>query len=228
MGIQELFTTHTGFHSALQQATSNAHANKTIASCFIEWKPKFLLYGEFCSNLPKAQELVDELCKRDEAIRRQIDECQQKANDGKFRLRDLLSVPMQRVLKYHLLLRELIKNTDRVHPERESLERALEAMQDLSLYVNEVKRDNAALQLIKEIQNSITDLQMPENTTFKDYGKLLKDGELKVKSHEDNRQKTRYIFLFDKVMLMCKSKIVDKLLWVSQIDTSCSLVTSLQ
>lgn len=31
-------------------------------------------------------------------------ECQRKANEGKFRLRDLLSVPMQRVLKYHLLI----------------------------------------------------------------------------------------------------------------------------
>ena len=33
-------------------------------------------------------------------------------------------------------------------------------MQDLSLYVNEVKRDNEALQLILDIQNSIVDLQM--------------------------------------------------------------------
>ena len=33
-------------------------------------------------------------------------------------------------------------------------------MQDLSLYVNEVKRDNETLQLIEEIQNSIVDLQM--------------------------------------------------------------------
>lgn len=103
-----------------------------------------------------------------------------EANKGKFRLRDLLSVPMQRVLKYHLLLKvsyirfppsshkhlthwlvslfilccqELIKQTDKNHPDRKSLERALDEMQDLSLYVNEVKRDNEALQLINEIQN---------------------------------------------------------------------------
>lgn len=31
--------------------------------------------------------------------------CEHRANDGKFKLRDLLHVPMQRVLKYHLLLR---------------------------------------------------------------------------------------------------------------------------
>jgi len=29
------------------------------------------------------------------------------ANEGRFKLRDLLSVPMQRVLKYHLLLKVL-------------------------------------------------------------------------------------------------------------------------
>ena len=34
-----------------------------------------------------------------------MQECQNEANGGKFRLRDLLSVPMQRVLKYPLLLR---------------------------------------------------------------------------------------------------------------------------
>lgn len=31
-------------------------------------------------------------------------ECSQRANNGRFSLRDLLMVPMQRVLKYHLLL----------------------------------------------------------------------------------------------------------------------------
>ena len=58
------------------------------------------------------------------------------------------------------MLQELIKNTDKKAPDRCALQRALEEMQDLSLYVNEVKRDNEALQLILDIQNSIVDLQM--------------------------------------------------------------------
>lgn len=33
-----------------------------------------------------------------------LQECSKRANYGKFTLRDLLVVPMQRVLKYHLLL----------------------------------------------------------------------------------------------------------------------------
>lgn len=40
--------------------------------------------------------------------------CQEEANNGKFKLRDILSVPMQRILKYHLLLDKLIHDTPQV------------------------------------------------------------------------------------------------------------------
>ena len=66
------------------------------------------------------------------------------------------------------VLQELIKNTDKRAPDRYALQRALEEMQDLSLYVNEVKRDNEALQLILDIQNSIVDLQMVRNSIIVD------------------------------------------------------------
>jgi hypothetical protein len=88
---------------------------------------------------------------------------------------------------------------------------------------------------------------MPENTELKDYGRLLKDGELRIKAHDDQKIKVRsvlarhcvcylylvfwllvltlgsdiicyqmlfnymfcfycrYVFIFDQVMLMCKS-----------------------
>ena len=59
-----------------------------------------------------------------------------------------------------LCLQELIKNTDKDSRDRGALQRALEEMQDLALYVNEVKRDNETLKLIIDIQNSIVDLQM--------------------------------------------------------------------
>nr|KAG5712459.1 hypothetical protein BaRGS_011433 [Batillaria attramentaria] len=210
--IEPLLEVHKVFSAELTKAVSTGKPR--LADVFINSKTKLLLYGDFCSNLPHAQAHIDELCQND-SVRGKIQECERKANEGKFRLRDLLHVPMQRVLKYHLLMRELIKNTDRSHDERQELEMALEAMQDLSLYVNEVKRDHEALQLIEEIQDSINDLKMPANTSLKDYGRFQKDGELKVLSHMDSRVRNRFdhrggekrhIFLFDKVMLMCKAR----------------------
>ncbi|XP_076353877.1 protein vav-like isoform X4 [Tachypleus tridentatus] len=203
MNIKELAEIHNAFHSELFKAcTSSQHR---ISDCFIHWKDKFVIYGEYCSNLPTSQELLDELCNKNEVINQCILRCQMEANEGKFKLRDLLSVPMQRVLKYHLLLKELLRNTPKTHEDYEGLEKALDCMLDISQYINEVKRDSETLEIIRDIQASITDLDMPENTELRDYGRLLKDGELKVRSHDDNRLKNRYIFVFDKVMLMCKS-----------------------
>ncbi|XP_055898518.1 guanine nucleotide exchange factor VAV3-like isoform X2 [Biomphalaria glabrata] len=218
--IQKLSEVHGELYEKLLKAIIASPPR--LAEVFIQFKTKLLIYGDYCSNLPKAQEKIDKICEN-EQLRLKVQECERRANEGKFRLRDLLHVPMQRVLKYHLLMRELIKNTDKSSIEREGLERALEAMQDLSLYVNEVKRDHESLILIEDIQNSINDLKMPPNTTLKDYGRFQKDGELKVLSHSDTRQRNRldasghtekrHIFLFDKVMLMCKAKMVDKFLW---------------
>ena len=65
---QELHTIHSGFHSDLAKACSNRHNTFTTSSnaltipdCFVKWKEKFLKYGEYCSNLPHVQSLLDQL-----------------------------------------------------------------------------------------------------------------------------------------------------------------------
>ena len=53
--------------------------------------------------------------------------------------------------------------TDPSHEEYNSLQMAYQAMLDVSEYINEVKRDSEQLQIISEIQGSITDLHLPTN-----------------------------------------------------------------
>lgn len=206
-------------------STSNKGSNGScpkISSCFLNIKDKFLKYGEYCSSLSKAQALLDDLANRNEAIASQLDRCQQDANEGKFKLRDLLSLPMQRILKYHLLLAQLIKNdTSSTNEDYHGLQRAHEAMLDLGQYINEVKRDTEALQIINDIEKTITGLNMPPNTQLSDYGRLVTDGFIRIKVPHDSRTKLphdskiklphdlkikqkRYVFVFDKVMLICK------------------------
>lgn len=51
-----------------------------------------MLHYAMCNNCPAACVVV-------------LQECTMKVQEGKFKLQDLLVVPMQRVLKYHLLLK---------------------------------------------------------------------------------------------------------------------------
>ena len=51
-------------------------------------------------------------------------------------------MPVQRVLKYHLILRELMSNTAAAHEEHHLIQQAYEAMLDVSDYINEVSKSN--------------------------------------------------------------------------------------
>jgi len=58
---QKLYEVHSQFSKDLRMATNNESVY-TIADCFIVNKEKFLIYGEYCSNLLQAQELLDHVC----------------------------------------------------------------------------------------------------------------------------------------------------------------------
>ncbi|KAL0109464.1 hypothetical protein PUN28_014493 [Cardiocondyla obscurior] len=201
-GMKELSEIHVGFHSQLRKARNGA----ALAQVFLDWREKFLIYGDYCANLTLAQNTLQEACSRNELVNQEVIRCQQEANNGKFKLRDILSVPMQRVLKYHLLLEKLVEETPREWIEDcRALTKAREVMVDVAQYINEVKRDSDTLDIIKDIQASIIDWDVPEDTQLKDFGRLLRDGELKVKAHGDQRIKARYAFVFEQVVLICKA-----------------------
>ena len=142
MNIRELGEIHGAFFTGLVDCVTGK-SHKSIGEIFIMFKEKFLKYGEYCSDLPRSQDLLRNLYEKDEEVRKEIEECEESANEGRFRLGDLLAVPMQRILKYHLLLSSLSgseANTDSY------LHQAYEAMLDVSSFINEVKRDSEHLQ----------------------------------------------------------------------------------
>ena len=137
MNIKELGESHAAFYQNILESMAGK-TRKRIGDIFVEFKERFLKYGEYCSSLSRAQELLDSLMAKDDAVRDEVAKCELNANDGKFRLRDLLTVPMQRVLKYHLILRQLMSNTAPTHEEYHLIQQAYEAMLDVSDYINEV------------------------------------------------------------------------------------------
>ncbi|CAH6788780.1 Vav2 [Phodopus roborovskii] len=199
INLEDLIKVHHSFLRAID--VSMMAGGSTLAKVFLEFKERLLIYGEYCSHMEHAQSTLNQLLASREDFRQKVEECTLKVQDGKFKLQDLLVVPMQRVLKYHLLLKELLSHSaDR--PERQQLKEALEAMQDLAMYINEVKRDKETLKKISEFQCSIENLQVK----LEEFGRPKIDGELKVRSIVNHTKQDRYLFLFDKVVIVCKRK----------------------
>ncbi|XP_062975172.1 proto-oncogene vav [Elgaria multicarinata webbii] len=200
INIEELVKVHRFFLGDLKNALSFSNS-QNLYQVFIRYKERFLLYGRYCSQVEAATKYLDQVANTSVDVRMKLEECSQRANNGRFSLRDLLMVPMQRVLKYHLLLQELIKYT--VEPtEKENLRQALDAMRDLAQCVNEVKRDNETLKQITNFQLCIENLTQ----SLAHFGRPKIDGELKIICAEKRSKMDRYAFLLDKALLICKRK----------------------
>uniref|UniRef100_A0A8C7E122 Vav guanine nucleotide exchange factor 1 n=1 Tax=Naja naja TaxID=35670 RepID=A0A8C7E122_NAJNA len=198
--FSELLKVHRCFLVELKNALSFNHS-QNLYQVFIKYKERFLLYGRYCSQIEAATKYLDQVSNISVDVRMKLEECSQRANNGRFSLRDLLMVPMQRVLKYHLLLQELTKYT--LDPtEKENLRQALDAMRDLAQCVNEVKRDNETLKQITNFQLSIENLSQ----SLAHFGRPKIDGELKIITGEKRSKLDRYGFLLDKALLICKRK----------------------
>ncbi|KAG8509446.1 Guanine nucleotide exchange factor VAV2, partial [Galemys pyrenaicus] len=199
INLEDLIKVHHSFLRAIDVAMMAGGG--TLAKVFLDFKERLLIYGEYCSRMEHAQTTLSQLLAGREDFRQKVEECALKVQDGKFKLQDLLVVPVQRVLKYHLLLKELLSHSaDR--PEKQQLKEALEAMQDLAMYINEVKRDKETLKKISEFQSCIDNLQVK----LEEFGRPKIDGELKVRSIVNHTKQDRYLFLFDKVVIVCKRR----------------------
>ncbi|XP_031746380.1 guanine nucleotide exchange factor VAV2 isoform X5 [Xenopus tropicalis] len=199
INLEELIKVHFNFLRTIELSVMSG--GSTIGQVFLDYKEKLLIYGEYCSHIEYSQKTLDQLIATREDVRTKLEECSLKVQEGKFKLQDLLVIPMQRVLKYHLLLKELLSHTAD-SPERQTLKEALDAMQDLAMYINEVKRDKETLKKISEFQNSIENLQV----NLEEFGRPKIDGELKVRSMVNQAKQDRYLFLFDKVVIVCKRR----------------------
>uniref|UniRef100_A0AAZ3RDB2 Vav 3 guanine nucleotide exchange factor b n=1 Tax=Oncorhynchus tshawytscha TaxID=74940 RepID=A0AAZ3RDB2_ONCTS len=200
VNIPDLVKVHKSLMVEVQESILNKNA-LNLYQVFIAYKDRLLIYGIYCSHVEISITVLDFICKEKEDVRLKLEECSKRANNGKFTLRDLLVVPMQRVLKYHLLLQELVKHTPDA-ADKNNLKMALDAMKDLAQYVNEVKRDKETLKEINQYQRSIENLNQP----LESYGRPKGDGEVRMVSNVDKKKQDRHIFLFDGAVIVCKRR----------------------
>ncbi|XP_073797008.1 guanine nucleotide exchange factor VAV3 isoform X2 [Danio rerio] len=200
INIPDLVKVHTSLLREVQDSVL-MHNATNLYQIFIKYKERLVLYGKYCSQVESAIACLDDICKNREDVRQMLELCSKRANNGKFTLRDLLVVPMQRVLKYHLLLQELVKHTHDA-TDKTNLRQALDAMKDLAQYVNEVKRDIETLRDIDQYQKSIENL----NQSLRNYGRPKGDSEVRVASVDKRAKQDRHIFLFDSAVIVCKRR----------------------
>ncbi|EDQ92702.1 uncharacterized protein MONBRDRAFT_31066 [Monosiga brevicollis MX1] len=196
MNITEIMDAHNRFLADLSELMART-TGRMAGTCLLNHVTSFRIYGEYISMLPDA---IDRLkVMRKKAPFQAALQAAQKASGQIFPLEDLLRVPMQRILKYPLMIKELLKSTPSDHPDLDKLRVANTAFQDLATYINESKRDR------DNLLNIIQNVKKYKGKPIKDFGKLSRDGDLWVIDHViGDKGKLRYVFLFDFGIIVCK------------------------
>ncbi|CAN0147791.1 unnamed protein product [Lampetra fluviatilis] len=110
----------------------------SLGGSFLYYSDHFKLYSAYCASHPKAQKLL-ETAKRDPAFGAFLDERNPRRQHSST-LESYLIKPIQRVLKYPLLLRELVSLTDADSEENYHLTEALRAMNKVASHINEMQK----------------------------------------------------------------------------------------
>ncbi|RDD43410.1 Guanine nucleotide exchange factor VAV3 [Trichoplax sp. H2] len=209
INTKDLLAAHMKFLDRLLAAQRNNGVE--ISACFQSIRNDLFQYGEYCSNYMNAVNKLDDMTQKRYDFRFVLDSVADGMSDQlsskRCTLKELLILPMQRVLRYPLLVSELVKSTPSSHSDYANLQNTLMVLQDIAHCINEIKRDNDDLSVLDQLNSSIVRSQ--EGTTLPDIfgiGRLISDGDLSVKIVDDNKKppKSRYCFLFDLALLICK------------------------
>ncbi|XP_028285720.1 dynamin-binding protein isoform X2 [Parambassis ranga] len=114
----------------------------SIGKVFLDFKAELEeVYKLYCQNHDDAISLL-ETYEKDENIQRHVLECLEKLR-GKtnyINLGSFLIKPVQRVMRYPLLLMELLGATPESHHDRPQLAQAVQAVKEINVNINEYKR----------------------------------------------------------------------------------------
>ncbi|XP_057174456.1 pleckstrin homology domain-containing family G member 3 isoform X3 [Ursus arctos] len=168
-----------------------------VASCFVERSQEFDIYTQYCNNYPNSVAALTE-CMRDKQQAKFFRD-RQALLQHSLPLGSYLLKPVQRILKYHLLLQEIAKHFDEEEDGFEVVEDAIDTMTCVAWYINDMKRRHEHAVRLQEVQSLLINWKGPDLTI---YGELVLEGTFRV--HRVRNERT--FFLFDKALLVTKKR----------------------
>uniref|UniRef100_A0A665U7X4 MCF.2 cell line derived transforming sequence b n=1 Tax=Echeneis naucrates TaxID=173247 RepID=A0A665U7X4_ECHNA len=166
-----------------------------VGACFLQRKEKFQVYERYCQNKPRS-ELLWRQCSDSPFFQ----ECQKKL-DHKLGLDSYLLKPVQRLTKYQLLLKELLKHcTEQQY--RCELQDALDSMLELLKSVNDSMHQIA----ITGYQGDLSQLGRVVMQGGFSVWISHKRAAVRMKELARFKPMQRHLFLYDHALLFCKRR----------------------
>lgn len=111
--------------------------------------------------------------------------------------------PVQRITKYPLLMKDMIKHTDPAIAEEQQLPAGLEAIERIAVATNEATRRIENQKVVDDLEGRVEDWK---GHKLEHFGDLMLHGQFSVTKGDQRGDTEReyYIYLFERILLCCK------------------------
>uniref|UniRef100_A0A8C3YHJ3 MCF.2 cell line derived transforming sequence n=1 Tax=Catagonus wagneri TaxID=51154 RepID=A0A8C3YHJ3_9CETA len=192
--MAEIYEFHNNiFMSSLENCVD---APERVGPCFLQRKDDFQMYAKYCQNKPKSEGIWK---KYSECAFFQ--ECQRKLKH-RLGLDSYLLKPVQRITKYQLLLKELLKYSKDGEGSVQ-LKEALDTMLDLLKSVNDSMHQIAINGYIGNLNELGKMLMQGAFSVWIGH----KKGATKMKDFARFKPMQRHLFLYEKAIVFCKRRV---------------------
>uniref|UniRef100_A0A8C6TRX3 Pleckstrin homology and RhoGEF domain containing G1 n=1 Tax=Neogobius melanostomus TaxID=47308 RepID=A0A8C6TRX3_9GOBI len=192
--IQDIYHFNRNLLEDLEQCDADPVA---IGECFVSKSEDFHIYTQYCTNYPRSVAVLTE-CMRNKALAKFFRERQESLCHS-LPLGSYLLKPVQRILKYHLLLHEIANHLEKDTETLEVVQEAIDTMQRVAWHINDMKRKHEHAVRLQEIQSLLTNWKGPD---LIGYGELVLEGTFRLQRAKNERT----LFLFDKLLLITKKR----------------------
>jgi len=159
-----------------------SNSTSKIGHIFLKYGNFFKMYQDYLNSMDRSNDIVSELKTRRD-FQDLAKELEMKSSG--LRLDALLITPVQRIPRYMLLLRELIKNTDPSHVDHADLQEAFILTQEVSDTMNSKMKQFTQMRALDEIEK---EFQLEAGVTIRAPGRVLKyKGNFKYQPHCDGK-----------------------------------------
>ncbi|EPZ33727.1 Rho guanine nucleotide exchange factor scd1 and CDC24-like protein [Rozella allomycis CSF55] len=167
--LNELLDFQRRFLISLESMLQVPLKDQTFGQIFVYMKSGFSVYETYCATHKVASETVLEIKEKLKPISHILDPVIQ--------IPSYLIKPIQRVCKYPLLLRELLKGTPESHDDHKWIEEAVEVSKEIAEKVNENHRQQENIAIVADIEKRVEDWKGHEIGQF---GELLLEDKLLI------------------------------------------------
>ncbi|XP_067861238.1 neuroepithelial cell-transforming gene 1 protein isoform X2 [Heptranchias perlo] len=186
---------HEDLLTKLAKATKQDGTVEQIGHILVSWLPRLDEYKEYCSNQLAAKALLDQK-KQDKRVQDFLQRCLASPFSRKLDLWSFLDIPRSRLVKYPLLLKEILRHTPSDHSDQKSLEDAIAIIQGVLSDIN-VKKGESDCQYYIDKLDYLDERQ--KDALIESSKALLCHGELR-----NNRGTKLYVFLFQEVLVLTR------------------------